>query len=186
MEKSIKEFCDAYKAKNFMNTSKGVQDRIEWIKKEIGVKGYVAFRTKREIAEMIVEQNIEVVDGIKKYDAIGAYIGFVVASIMAHTTLQFSDDPIADYDLLAESGLMPQIVSMFQDSHNEIDILMKMALAAELEDNNTNVLIGHFLDEILKKTEGLSVALNGTFGDLNLKEVFNNENLAKIIGFLNK
>ena len=180
------DFCSAYKAKSFMNTPQGVQERIEWIKKELGAKEYIPFMTKREIAEMVVEQNIAVVDGIKRYDAIGAYIGFVVASIAAHTTLEFSDDPIADYDLLAESGLLPQIVAMFQESHNEIDILLKMALAAELEDNNTNVLIGHFLDSILKKVEGLSGMLNGTFGNLDLKEMFNDENVAKIIGLLNK
>ena len=141
---------------------------------------------KRKIADTVVEHNIDVVDGIKKYDAIGAYIGFVVASIMAHTELQFSSNPIDDYDLLAECGLLTQIVAMFQESHNEIDVLLKMASASELEDNNTNVLIGHFLDAVLKKIEGLSGALNGAFGNLDVEELFNNENVAKIVGLLNK
>ena len=105
---------------------------------------------------------------------------------MAHTSLRFSDDPITDYDRLAESGLLPQIVAMFQESHNEIDILFKMALASELEDNNTNVLIGHFLDALLKKVDGLSGVLNGALGNLDLENMFNNENVAKIIGLLNK
>lgn len=183
---TILEFVQNYKNKNFMNTPQGVQDRIEWIKKELEVKEYIPFNTKREIAEMVVERNIEVVDGIKKYKSIDAYIGFIMASIVAHTNLECSSDPIADYDLLAESGLLPQIVSMFQESHNEIDILLKMHLAAELEDNNTNVLIGHFLDAILKKVEGLSGALNGALGNLDLKEIFNEENIANIVGFLNK
>ena len=182
----IKDFCDAYKAKNFMSTPQGVQDRIEWIKKELEIRNYIPFMTKREIAEMVVEQNIKVVDGLKKYDAIGAYIGFVVASIATHTSLEFSDDPIADYDLLAESGLLPQIVAMFQESHNEIDILLKMALASELEDNNTNVLIGHFLDTILKKVEGLSGMLNGALGDIGLEDIFSEEGMTKIVGLLNK
>ena len=182
----IKEFCDAYKAKNFMNTPQGVQERIEWIKKELGVKEYIPFNTKREVAEIVVEQNIKVVDGIKKYDAIDAYIGFIMASIVAHTNLECSNNPIADYDLLAESGLLPQIIAMFQESHNEIDVLLKMCLAAELEDNNVNVLIGHFLDGILNKVEGLSDMLNGAFGNLDLEKMFSNENVAKIVGFLNK
>ena len=183
---TIREFVENYKNKNFMNTPQGAQEKVEWIKKQLGIKNYIPFRTKREIAEMVVEQNIKVVDGIKKYDAIGAYIGFVVASIMAHTALKFSEDPIADYDLLAENGLLMPIVAMFQESHNEIDILLKMALAAELEDNNTNVLIGHFLDEILKKVEGLSGALNGALGNLDLNEIFNEENIVNIVGLLNK
>lgn len=183
---TIKEFCEAYKAKNFMNAKRGAEERIEWIKKELNVKEYVPFMTKREIAEMVVMQNIKIVDGIKKYDAIGAYVSLVAASIMAHTGLMFSENPIADYDLLAESGLLSQIVATFQESHNEINILLNMALDAELEDNNVGVLIGRFLDTILNKVEGLSNVLNGKFGNLDFKKIFNDENMAKIVGLLNK
>lgn len=183
---TIKEFVQNYKAKNFMNTKQGIEERIEWIKRELGVKEYIPFNKKREIAEMVVEQNIKVVDGIKKYNNIDAYIGFIMASIIAHTNLQCSDNPIADYDLLAESGLLPQVVLMFQESHNEIDILRKMVLEEELEDNNPNVIIGHFLDAVLKKVEGFSGVLKDMVGDLDAEDIFNNENVAKIVGLLNK
>lgn len=184
---NIKEFCEAYKAKKFMTITKnGVDEKVEWIRKELEIKTYIPFMEKRKIAEMIVEQNIEVIDGIKKYDSIGAYIGLIVASIMAHTTLQFSDNPIADYDLLAESGLLPQVVSEFQESHNEIDILLKMAVAYELEDNQPGALIGRFLDEVLKKLDGAAGTLNELIGGLDLNEIFKEENMAKIVGFLNK
>ena len=182
----IKEFCEAYKAKNFMNTKQGIEERIEWIKKTIEIKSYIPFREKRKIAEMIVEQNINEVDGIKYYRSIDAYIGFIMASIVAHTNLECGGDPIANYDLLAENGLLSQIVTMFQESHNEIDILRKMALAEELEDNNTNVLIGHFLDAVLNKVEGLSGMIDDVVGGLDVKKILNDENVAKIIGLLNK
>ena len=183
---TIIEFVNAYKAKNFMNTAQGAKEKNEWIKKTLEITEYLPFRDKREIAEMVVEQNIDVVNGVKKYRSIDAYIGFIMASIIAHTNLKCGDDPFEDYDLLAENGLLSYIVSMFQESHNEVDILLKMALAAELEDNNPSVLIGHFLDAILKKVEGLSGALNGAFGDFDVKELFNEENVAKIVGLLNK
>ena len=184
--KTIREFVDAYKAKNFMNTAQGLKAKTEWLRGELEIKTYIPFMEKRKIAEMVVDKNIKVVDSIKKYDSIGAYIGFVVASIMAHTTLKFSENPIADYDLLAESGLLSQIVTEFQESHNEIDILLKMALASELEDNQTSALIGRFLDNVLKKLDGATGALNGFIGNLNVEEMFNDENIAKIVGFLNK
>lgn len=182
----IKDFIDAYNAKKFMNTKQGMDERVEWLRKELEIKTYIPFREKRQIAEMIVEQNIKEVDGIKKYDDIDAYIGFIMASIVAHTSLQCSNDPIADYDLLAESGLLHQIVAEFQESHNEIDILLKMSVAYELEDNQPGALIGRFLDEILKKLDGATGMLNGFIGDLDLKEMFSKENVAKIVGFLNK
>jgi hypothetical protein len=165
-----------------MNTAQGVSERSEWLRKELEIKTYIPFREKREIAEMIVAQNIDVVDGIKKYDNIGAYISFIMASIVAHTNLKCSEDPISDYDALAESGFLPQIVAEFQESHNEIDILLKMAVTYELEDNQPGVLIGRFLDGILKKLDGVS----GLIGNLNLNEIFNDENMTKIVGLLNK
>lgn len=182
----VRDFVDAYKAKRFMNTPQGLGERAEWIRGELRIKNYIPFMEKKKIAEIVVEQNIEVVDGIKKYNNIDAYIGFIMASIVAHTDLECGDNPIADYDLLAESGLLSQIVTEFQESHNEIDILLKMALAAELEDNQPGVLIGRFLDGVLKKLDGAAGALNGLIGNLDLEEIFSEENMAKIVGLLNK
>lgn len=182
----IREFCENYKAKNFMNTKQGLNEKAEWIREQLGVKKYIPFMEKRKIAEMVVEQNIEIVDGLKKYDSISAYISFIIASIIAHTSLECSDNPIADYDLLAESGLLPQIVAEFQESHNEIDVLLKLAVAYELEDNQPGALIGRFLDGVLKKLDGASSVLKEVVGNLDLEEVFSGENVAKIVGLLNK
>ena len=178
----IAEFVENYKAKKFINTRQGVDEKAEWLKKELEIKTYIPFIEKRQIAEMIVEQYTDEVDGIKKHDGIAAYVGFVTAMIASHTALEFSDNPVADYDLLSESGLLPQIVSEFQQDYNECDIVLKMALAMELEDNNTNVLIGNFLDGVLKKLDTLSVVLK----NIKLNEIFKEENMAKIVGLLNK
>lgn len=185
MTKSVKEFCEAYKTKRFMNTPQGAGEKSEWLRNELEIKSYIPFREKRRIAEMIVEQNIEVVDGIKKYDDISSYVSLVVTSIAAHTALQFGNDPVEDYDLLAESGLLTQIIAEFQGSHEEIGILLKMAVASELEDNNTNVIIGHFLDSILKKFEGFGES----FKNFDIQKILGNikeEDMAKLIGLLDK
>lgn len=181
----IAEFVEAYKANNFTATRNGIDERSEWIRDHIEVKSYIPFREKRQIAEMVVEQNIEIIDGIKKYNSIDAYIGLVMASIVAHTNLECSSDPIADYDLLAESGLLPQVIVQFQESHNEIDILLKMALASELEDNQPAVLIGNFLNAVLKKLDMAAGALKDTIGSIDLDDMFNEENITKVLGFLN-
>ena len=178
----VQTFVENYKAKKFMNTRQGVDERSEWLRKELEIKSYIPFREKRQIAEMIVNQYTDEVDGIKKYDSISAYVGLIASVLTAHTSLRFSDDPIADYDMLSESGLLSQIIAEFQESYNEIDVLLKMALAMELEDNNTNVLIGRFLDSVLKKLDGVS----GMLGRINLNEIFKDENVAQIVGLLNK
>lgn len=175
----ITEFVENFKNAKVQNTRVNPDAVGEWVRKNLEIKTYIPFREKREIAEMIVGQNISVVDGIKKYDSIDGYVSLIIASIAAHTTLEFSNDPVADYDLLAESSLMPQIIAEFQDSHEEIGILLKMAIAAELEDNNMNVIIGNFLDGILNKFRELD--LNKLFG-ANISE----ENLTKLIGLIDK
>jgi hypothetical protein len=187
--KTIKEFVEAYKAKRFMNIKTAAEEKAEWLRNELEIKTYIPFKQKREIAEMIVAQNIREVDGIKKYDDINSYVSLVVASIVAHTNLQFEQDPVEDYDLLAETGLLPQIIAEFQSSHEEIGILLKMAVAAELEDNNINVLVGHFLDNILKKLDGVSEALKTKVEGLDLKELLGDikpEDLTKLSGLLDK
>lgn len=185
----IKEFVDAYKAKKFMNIKTAAEEKSEWLRKELEIKTYIPFKQKREIAEMIVAQNTKEVNGIKKYDDISSYVSLVVASIVAHTNLKFGTDPIEDYDILAETGLLPQIIVEFQSSHEEIGILLKMAIAAELENNNINVLVGHFLDNILKKLDGVGEALKGKFDGFDIKDLLGDikqEDLARLQGFLDK
>lgn len=183
---TIQEFTQNYKNKNFMNTPHGFSEKVEWLRHELVIKNYLPFMEKRKIAEMIVEQNIQVVDGIKKYNNIDAYIGCIIASIVAHTNLECSNNPIADYDLLAENGLLSHIIAEFQESHNEIDILLKMAVAYELEDNQPGALIGRFLDSVLQRVDGVADVLNSVIGNLDLDEILSNENVTKLVGLFNK
>jgi len=183
---TIKEFVDAYKAKRFMISKDGAKERAEYLKKELEIKEYISFREKRQIAEMIVAQNISEVDGIKKYDSIDGYVSLIVASIAAHTNLQFSDDPVADYDLLAENGFLMEVVSQFKGSHDEIDIILKMALASELEDNNVNVLVGRFLNEVSGTLDVLKEKLEKFDPQAVFGADIKKEDLAKFSSFLNK
>jgi hypothetical protein len=182
---TIREFIEKYKSSKVQNSKANPNAVSEYLRKELEIKTYIPFKTKRQIAEMIVAQYTKEVDGIKKHDSISAYVGFVAASIAVHTNLQFGEDPIEDYDLLAESGLLPQIIAGFQESYNETDILLKMALASELEDNNINVSVGHVLNKVSNALDVISNKIK----DLNLETLLGSdvkkENLAKLNSFLN-
>lgn len=185
----VKQFVDDFKSKNIINTHIAPNAVSDYLKKELEIKTYIPFMEKREIAEIVVGQNTKEVDGVKKNDSIGQYISFLVAMLTAHTCLEF-DDPIADYDILAESGLLPLIIEEFKESYNECEIILKMALAMELEDNNINVIVGRFLNGILAKLDGVGDVLKDKLGDFDLKDIlgadFKQEDLAKLTGFLNK
>lgn len=187
---TIKEFIEDFKAKKIMNSKVDSNAVSKYLKEQLKIKTYLPFRTKRQIVEIVVNQNIKEVDGIKKYDSIDAYIGFVVAMLSAHTELEFGKDPVADYDLLAESGLLPQIIAEFKESYDESDILLKMALAMELEDNNINAIIAKFLNDLSGKLDVVGEVLKDKLGGFNLKDIlganFKEEDIAKLTGFLNK
>ena len=138
---------------------------------------------------MLVMKNIDVVDGVKKHDSISGYISFVAAMLTAHTNLELSD-PIADYDVLSENKLLAPIIETFRTSYDECDVLLKMALAQELEDNNINMLFGRFLNNISEKVDELSEVLKSTMSNENLSALlgakFNQEDLAKLSSFLDK
>ena len=73
------DFVKSVKDKKVMNT-KIEPDAVEkHIRGNLEIREYIPFNEKRMIAEMVVNSNTEMVDGIKKHDSISAYIGFVVS-----------------------------------------------------------------------------------------------------------
>lgn len=191
MKNTVMNFINEFQEKKIQNTHITPNAVSEYLRTTLEIKSYLPFREKRAIAETVVKANIELVDGVKKYDNINSYLSFVVATLTAYTNLEFDNsDPVSDYDALAESGLLPLIIEEFRAEYNEIDTLLKMSLASELEDNNINVLVGKFLNGILNRLDGVGEVLKSSIGDFDLKEMlganFKQEDLAKLSSFLNK
>ena len=187
---TIKQFIEKFHNDKVVNTKVAPNAVSDYLRKELEVKTYIPFREKRAIVEAVVSQNIEWVDGIKKIDDINMYISFIVAMISAHTNLDFSDDPVADYDFIAESGLLTQIIAEFQESYSECDILLKMAKTSELEANNINAIVARFTDDISHKLDGVGEILKDKFGNIDIKDIlggkFQQEDLSKLKRFLDQ
>lgn len=186
----ISEFIDNFNNKKIVNTKINEHAVSDYLREVLEIKTYIPFREKRAVVEMVVAQNITEEDGIKRSDSINQYVSFVTAMITLHTNLEFSEDPVTDYDLLAESGLLSQIIAEFKTSYDECDILLKMALAMELEDNNINVLVGKFLNVVLQRIDGVGGFIKDKLGDLNLKDILGQdikpEDMAKLQGLLDR
>ena len=186
----VAEFVNEFKNKKIMNTKINEHAVSDYIENTLEIKTYIPFMKKRKIIEVVVEQNTKEIDGIKKNDSINQYLSFVISMLSAHTNIEFSEDPIADYDMLAESGLLSQIIAEFKESYDECDVLLKMELASKLEDNNINVLVGRFLNGILNKLDDFSGVLKDTFKDINVNDFlgknFKDEDLAKLTSFLDR
>ena len=186
----VNDFVQKFVEDKVQNSKLNDHAVSDYLKEKLEIKTYIPFREKRSIVEAIVDQNIEWADGIKKIDDINMYVSFVIAMISAHTSLDFSDDPVADYDLLAESRLLPQIIAEFQESYDECQLLLNLCVKNVLEDNGINVLVSKFLDGILQKLDDVGEILKDKFDNVNIKDVlgkvFKQEDLAKLKGFLDK
>lgn len=161
-----------------------------YIIKMLEVKKYISFQDKRKIVELIVQQNTQEIDGILRNDSITQYISFVMAMLTAHTNLELTDNPIDDYDMLSENSLLTLIINTFRTDYDDCDVLLKMALASKMEDNNTNVIIGKFLNSILNKLDSVGEALKDKFDNIDVKDIlgttFKEEDLAALSSFLDK
>lgn len=188
---TVKNFVDEFISKKIQNTKIDEHAIEKYIKKTLEVKEYIPFREKREIAESVVEQNTELIDGVWKNDSMDQYVTFVLAMLEAHTNLQIdSEDPVLDYDIIAESGLLPLVISTFQNDYNECDVVLKAVLAMKLEDNNVNVLVGRFLNGILTRLDSVGEVLSDKLGGMSIKDIigidFTEKDIAALSGLLDK
>lgn len=187
----VKTFVEEFKTKKIKNSTAMPNAVGDYVNKTLEIKTYLPFLTKRSIVNSLVSGNIEEVDGVKKVDSISQYISFVVAAITAHTNLEFdTTDIYGDYDLLAESGLLPYIIAEFKTSYDELDILLKMAIADEMATNNLNAIIGKFLNGVLGKLDGVVDAAKAFAEKADLSKIlgedFKKEDITKLIGFVDK
>ena len=183
------EFVQKFQQDKIQNTKINPNAVSEYLKNVLEIKTYISFNQKRQAIEVIVKKNIVEVNGVKKNDSINQYLSFVVTTILLHTNLEFSEDVVSDYDALAENGLLPQIIDEFRESYNECDVLLKMALADELEDNNVNMVFGRFLNSILEKLDAAGASIKSAIDGVDLTSLLQDsikqEDLKKLSDFLN-
>ena len=187
---SVQNFVEEFLNKKIANSKIAPNAVEEFIRQRLEIIDYIPFQTKRDIVEIIIAQNIREENGIKKIDDISQYLSFIVAMLCSHTNLQFGDNPAEDYDALNKLGLIEQIVALFQKDFTECETLLKMGVANELADNNVNVIVSKFLNGVLAKIDQLSTKLEGVTENLDMSnllgESISEEEVAKILGFVNK
>lgn len=166
MKQTIKEFVNAYNAKNFMNTKQGGEERVEWIKKELGLIPYLTFADKRELCKDVIDACCTKENGLVKVDSVTRYILFTISVIQKYTTLEFNSgeeyDSLDEYDMLCEAGLLNPILALIGDEYATCNNMLNMMMDDVIANNNTvEAVLGHNLG----KVSGSLDDLIGTFAD---------------------
>lgn len=167
----ITDFIKNYNAKRFMNTKQGVDERIEYIKKELEIKEYIPLNQKRSIAKTVLESCAHISDGVITIDSIQKYLLFTMAMLSAYTNLDPDDDvSISDtYDMFCsiqiDNGtLLDAIIKTFETEYTRCNDVLNMMTADLLAENNIEKQVGKFLTSISTKIDKLVDKL----GDMNM------------------
>lgn len=169
----IKEFCDAYKAKRFMVTKNGIDERIEYLKKEIELKKYIPFADKREICSNVIDACCTKKGGLIKVDSVTRYIMFTISVISAYTNLEFSSgedyDSLDEYDMLCEAGLLNPILALIGDEYATCNNMLNMMMEDVIANNNTvEAVLGHNLGKVSDALDDLIGAFADKVAEMEL------------------
>jgi hypothetical protein len=157
---NIKEFCDAYKAKKFMVTKNGIDEKVEYLKKELELKEYIPFADKRELCATVIDACCTKENGLVKVDSVTRYIIFTISIISKYTNLEFSSgeeyDSLDEYDMLCEAGLLNPILALIGDEYATCNNILNMMMDDVIANNNTiEAVLGHNLGKVSDSLDDL-------------------------------
>ena len=171
----INEFISAYEAKKFMNTKQGVDERLEWIKKELEVKSYVPFAEKRELCRVVLDACCEKQDGLVKVDSVSRYIIFTISILSHYTKLEFSSDEDAEYDsldeydMLCEKHLLDIVLAVIGDEYTACNNMLNMMMDDIMTNNNTvEAVLGYALGKVSDSLDDLIGAFANKVKEMEL------------------
>lgn len=159
--KTVYDFIQDYKGKKFMTVTKnGVDEKVEYLKTELGIKEYIPFADKRELCASVIDACCEKEGGLIKIDSVTRYIVFTISVISAYTELEFSSgeeyDSLDEYDMLCEAGLLNPILALIGDEYATCNNMLNMMMDDVVANNNTvEAVLGHNLGKVSDALDGL-------------------------------
>lgn len=137
------------------------------------VKKYLPIEVKKTIAQSIIYDCTDDVDGVIKVDSVARYMSYVKHMITTHTNLKYTDD---DYDALCstkygESTLLNAIMECFGEDAKECTRILNLMTDDLIYENSTNFLIGKFLHKITNSHASLAENLTSKISDFGLDKI---------------
>ena len=157
---TIKEFVENYKAKRFMVTKNGVDEKIEYLKAELELKEYIPFADKRELCAAVIDACCTKEGGLIKVDSVSRYIIFTISIISKYTVLEFNSgeeyDSLDEYDMLCEAGLLNPILALIGEEYAACNNMLNMMMDDVIANNNTvEAVLGYNLGKVSDSLDGL-------------------------------
>lgn len=134
------------------------------MEKELQVKKYLPIEEKKLIAQGIIYECTEEVNGVIKVDSVQQYLSYVKYMILRHTNLEYTQE---DYDKLCSAEyqdkiLLNAIMDCFAPDAKECTRIMNLMTSDHMQQNSMEFIVGKFLNGV---GEALKDKLDGF--DLN-------------------
>lgn len=124
----IKEFIELYKE----NKSDAL--------KQIHIKTYLPFLTKRQLVNLVLENILIDKDGVYVYNAMDKYMSYTLVALTTYTDLVFSTNDqeyYEEYDALVISGALGEIFGKIGDDYHVFLRFFEESFQTELDQKNS-------------------------------------------------
>lgn len=135
---------------------------------ELHVKKYLPIEEKKLIAQGIMYECIEEIDGALKIDSVQQYLSYVKYMILRHTNLEYAPD---DYDTLCEHGLLNKIIECFGEDAAECSRILNLMVDDRMREVSIESTIAKFLGNLTNELGGLSEQLSQKIENMDLNSV---------------
>ena len=107
---------------------------------------------KKLIAQGILYECTERVDGVVRTDSVQQYLSYVKYMILRHTNLEYTQE---DYDKLCSTEyngttLLNAILNCFESDAKECTRILNLVTADRMQENSLEFVIGKFLNNVIK------------------------------------
>lgn len=126
----------------FVEEYKKSDDKTEVLKK-LNIETYISFALKKKVIETILENLLEIENGLYTYDAMDKHLFFVLGVVSLYTNLYYDDgEAVKSYDAVVESGLLDTIINKIGYDYNDFVEHFERTMDVMIKTNNSipNVL----------------------------------------------
>lgn len=150
---------------------------------ELQVKKYLPIEEKNLIAQGIMYECTEEVDGALKVDSVQKYLSYVKYMILRHTNLEYVHD---DYDALCTNGLLDKIMECFGEDAAECSRILNLMMDDRMREMSIEVTVAKFLSNLTNELGGLSEQLSQKIENMDFNSVIpKGMDANKLANFLN-
>ena len=135
--------------------------------KTIETKNYLPFSEKVELVERIIDKCVTDNNGFVQINEINQYIHFTIESIKAYTNIEFSENYIADYDLLCSSGLLGDVIATFDGEYKMILNMVEMQKRYVLEQNKIEFQVARIANALINAIDRFGIAVSDKVNDID-------------------